>query len=355
MSQPITLVTRPHGEESVSRTMMLVILALSPATLFGLYQFGWPAINLFLITVFTAVAAEAVMLKLRNRPIKLHLMDGSALVTGWLLAMTLPPWAPWWIGVLGSLFAIVLAKQLYGGLGQNLFNPAMVGRVILLVSFPLEMTLFITPQSIFSADAPGFLEGVQITFGSITDAQHHWDQFSSATLLSHLSIELNRGETIPTAMAHYYQPWELFAGFVPGSLAETSGLLILLGGLFLLQKRVISWHIPVSMLGTLIVLATVGNLIAPETHPNALVHLVSGATLIGAFFILTDPVGSPASLRGQIIFGIGAGVLLYVVRTWASYPEGMGFIVLLMNATTPLIDHFIKPRVYGEVKKEVSR
>ncbi|MET0015043.1 MAG: RnfABCDGE type electron transport complex subunit D [Sedimenticola sp.] len=336
-----------HAPTSISRTMMLVMLALLPATLFSLYLFGWPAIFLFTVTLLAAVLAEAVSLQISGRPSRPFLLDGSALLTGWLLALTLPPWAPWWIGVVGALLAIVIGKQVFGGIGQNLFNPAMVARVALLISFPLEMTLFNPPVPLFSAEAPGFLESLAITFGS----SGQLDAISSATTLGHYKTELSRGLTIDQAAGDADTLWQLTLGNAAGSLGETSALLLLLGGLFLVYKRVITWHIPLAMLGTLALCAGIFNLVDPDTYVGPLTHLMSGAAILGAFFIATDLVTSPVSIRGQLIFGAGCGLLVYVIRTFAGYPEGVAFAVILMNACTPLIDHYFKPRIYGRDKK----
>jgi len=336
-----------HGGNSIPRTMQLVMLALLPATLYGFYLFGWPAIYLFMVTVLSAMGAEALALAIAGKPQRPFLMDGSALLTGWLLAMTLPPWAPWWIGVIGALLAIIIGKQVFGGIGQNLFNPAMVARVALLISFPLEMTLFTAPSPLTSAAAPGLFDSLAITFGLGADL----DAVSSATPLGHVKTELGRGLMLSQALGDAHSQWNLGVGAVSGSLGETSAVLILLGGLFLLYKRIISWHIPVAMLGTLFVLATLFHLIDPERYLGPMSHLLSGAALLGAFFIATDLVTSPVSIRGQLIFGAGCGLLVYVIRTWAGYPEGVAFAVLLMNACTPLIDHYFKPRIYGRDRK----
>ncbi len=345
-----TLIAGPYTHEntSVSRIMGLVIVALLPATAFGLYQFGWPALFLFIVTVLAALLLEAGSLYLAGKPVRVTLLDGSALLTGWLLAMTLPPWAPWWTGVVGAFLAIVIGKQVFGGLGQNLFNPAMVARVGLLISFPLEMTTFIAPTPLFSAAAPNFTDSLAITFGSATAP---FDAVSSATALGHYKTELSRGIAIPDAAAGTDSLYNLFLGINAGSLGETSALLLLLGGLFLLYKRVITWHIPLSMLGTLCGLATLFYLLDPAHYVSPLVHLVSGAALLGAFFIATDLVTSPVSVRGQLLFGAGCGALVFVIRTWAGYPEGVAFAVMLMNACTPLIDHYLKPRIYGRDRK----
>ncbi|MES9987793.1 MAG: RnfABCDGE type electron transport complex subunit D [Candidatus Thiodiazotropha endolucinida] len=336
-----------HARSSIRRTMGLVMLALLPATLFSLYLFGWPAIFLFVTTLIAAIVAEAISLRISGRPARPFLLDGSALLTGWLLAMTLPPWAPWWIGVVGALLAIVVGKQIFGGIGQNLFNPAMVARVALLISFPLEMTLFNLPIPLFSAQAPGFLESLGITFGN----SDHIDAISSATALGHYKTELSRGLSITEAAGGTDTLWQLTTGTAAGSMGETSALLLLLGGLFLLYKRVITWHIPLAMLGTLALCAGIFHLIDPDTYLGPLTHLMSGAAILGAFFIATDLVTSPTSIRGQLIFGAGCGLLVYVIRTFAGYPEGVAFAVLLMNACTPLIDHYFKPRIYGRDSK----
>jgi electron transport complex protein RnfD len=284
-----------------------------------------------------------------GKPIRPYLMDGSALLTGWLLALSLPPWAPWWIAALGAFLAIVIGKQVFGGIGQNLFNPAMVARVALLISFPLEMTTWVTPQPLFSAGSPGLLESLAITFGG--GGSFNVDAVTSASLLGHVKTELGRGFELSQALGDGYQLKATWLGNIPGSMGETSALLILLGGLFLMYKRIISWHIPLSMLATLALLAALFNGLHPESYPGALFHIFTGATLLGAFFIATDLVTSPVTRKGQIIFGAGCGALVYIIRTWAGYPEGVGFAILLMNALTPLIDHYVRPRIFGRDQK----
>lgn len=339
-----------HERSSVARTMGLVMLALAPATLFGLVQFGWPAVFLFAVTLTTAVVAEAACLRIAGKPVRPFLTDGSAVLSGWLLAMTLPPWAPWWVGAVGSLIAIVVAKQIFGGIGQNLFNPAMVARVALLISFPVEMTRFVAPEPIFSAHAPGILEGLAITFGG-AQASTLVDASTGATVLGHMRTELGQGLAAPQILADSFSALRGVLGTTSGSMGETSALLILLGGLFLLYKRVISWQIPVAMLGTIALAATLMHLLDPEHFAGPIYHLLSGATFLGAFFIATDLVTSPVSARGQVVFGAGCGLLVFVIRSWTSYPEGVAFAVMLMNATTPLIDHWMRPRVYGRDRK----
>jgi len=343
----------PHipGEVTVQKVMLLVAAALLPGTMFGIYQFGWPALFLFLITVISAVLFEAVTLQMAGKPVRLYCMDYSALLTGWLLAMTLPPWAPWWIGVLGSFCAIVIGKQIFGGIGQNLFNPAMLARTILLISFPLEMTTWIAPKPFGSAHAPDAASGWSITAGGIPDL----DAVSSASMLGHVRTELGRGESLPDILLSVYDPIASAVGTISGSLGETSAVLFLLGGLFLLAKRIISWHIPVAMLVTVALLASIFSLLDPGRYTGPLFHLFNGGLMLGAFFIATDPVTSPVSNSGKLLFGAGCGALLFIIRSWGGYPEGMAFAVLLMNAATPLIDTYIKPRIYGHPGSRIGR
>lgn len=328
--------------KSVQRSMLLVMLALSPATAFGFLAYGWPAILLFTVTLGSALVFEVLCLLVAGRTVRHFATDGSALVTAWLLAVSLPPWAPWWIGVLGSAVAIVIAKHAYGGLGQNVFNPAMVARVVLLISFPLEMTYFVRPAPPWDAAAPGFIESLGIFFGNAG-----FDATSSATVLNSIRTGLDQGTQLHALLDGHYAPLDWILGLHGGSMAEGSDILLLLGGVFLIANRVMRWHIPVSFLAALAVIATLFNLYDDTRHPDALVHLFSGTTMLAAFFIATDPVTSPMSPKGQIWFGIGLAALVYAIRTWAAYPEGMSFAILLMNALTPLIDRHMKPRIFG--------
>ncbi len=344
-----------HTENTVQRTMFMVLLALTPATLFNLYLFGWPAILLFAVTVGACVVAEAVCLVLAGKPVSATLSDGSAILTGWLLAMTMPPWAPWWIGVLGAMFAIPLAKQAFGGLGQNLFNPAMVARVALLVSFPVVMTAWVAPHPLFTTGSPTLNEAMTITFAGETP-----DGVTAATALGYVKTELSRGVPVSESLQEYgrssaltYAPdlMDLATGFKPGSLGETSAGLILLGGIFLLWRRVITWHIPVMMIGTLFVMGTLFNAFDPTRFAPGFFHILSGSAILGAFFIATDYVTSPVTQKGQLVFGFGVGLLTWTIRTFAGYPEGMAFAVLLMNSLTPIIDQYTRPRMFGRTRK----
>jgi electron transport complex protein RnfD len=335
-----------HAPNSVPKIMNTVLLALAPATLFDLYLFGWPALFLFALSIGSCVAAEALCLYIGKRPYQPTLSDGSAVLTGWLLGMSLPPWAPWWVPVLGAVFAIPLAKHVFGGLGQNVFNPAMVARVALLVSFPVQMTLFVTPHPLFAAGSPGFAEALGITFGKGT-----LDTMSAASALGYVKTELSRGIPVPESIRHLPDLLDVGLGIKPGSMGETSVVLILLGGLFLMARRIISWHIPVAVIATLFVFGTVFNAVDPARYTPGLFHVMSGATMLGAFFIATDYVTSPVSKQGQLVFGFGVGALTWAIRTYAGYPEGMAFAVLLMNALTPIIDQQFRPRMFGRTRK----
>jgi Na+-translocating ferredoxin:NAD+ oxidoreductase subunit D len=331
-----------HAANSVRQTMLTVLLALAPATLFNAWLFGWPAILLFAVTVGACVAVEAACLALAGRPVAAGIGDGSAVLTGWLLAMSLPPWALWWIGVLGAVFAIALTKHAFGGLGQNVFNPAMVARVALLVSFPVVMTGWVSPQPLFSNGAPGLGDALAITFeGGTVDA------VSSATALGHVKTELSRGIPVTQSVAQVPNLIDKALGQCAGSFGETSALLILAGGLYLMARRIISWHIPVAVLGSLFLMGTLFHAINPARFADGSFHLLSGASFLGAFFIATDYVTSPVSKTGQLVFGIGCGLLAWVIRTFAGYPEGIAFAVLLMNALAPIIDQYTRPRPFG--------
>ncbi|MDD2915061.1 MAG: RnfABCDGE type electron transport complex subunit D [Gallionella sp.] len=335
-----------HASTSVQKTMFMVLLALLPATAFNMYLFGWPAIFLFAVTIGSCVIIEAGCLMLAGRPVKVTLADNSAVLTGWLLAASLPPWAPWWIGLLGAIFAIAMAKHAFGGIGQNVFNPAMVGRTVLLISFPVVMTAWVAPHPLFSVGAPGFADAIAITFGG-----HMPDAMSSASALGHIKTELSRGIPATQSITQVPDMMDMALGYRAGSMGETSILLILAGGLFLMAKRIISWHIPVTVIGSLFLIAEIFHTADPVHFTSGTFHLLSGATFLGAFFIATDYVTSPVSKKGQLIFGVGCGLLIWLIRNFAGYPEGVAFAILLMNALTPIIDRYTRPRVFGRDRK----
>ena len=298
-----------HGPTALNKVMLQVCLALVPALAAHAWLFGWGILFNVMIATTTALVSEAVVLKLRDRPIAPTLLDGSALVTALLLAIALPPLAPWWLVVVGTAFAIIFAKQLYGGLGFNPFNPAMVGYVVLLISFPREMTAWLSPAELRETGLT-FAMSASAVFGS-----SGLDGLSGATPLDTLKTQLG---------------------------------LILLGGLWLLFKRVISWQVPVAMLGSLFVIAGIFHLIDPQAYADPLFHLFSGGAMLGAFFIATDPVSGATSDRGRLLFGAGVGLLVFIIRSWGGYPDGVAFSVLLMNMTAPTIDYYTRPRVFGQ-------
>jgi electron transport complex protein RnfD len=338
-------ISSPHisSARRVDEIMRKVIFALLPALGFGIVIFGWSALFLTFVTVLSALVFEAICLKLKGGAVESYLLDGSAIVTGLLVAMTLPPYAPWWIGVVGSGLAIILGKHVYGGLGQNLFNPAMLARVALLISFPIEMTTWVNMSPLFIGK--DILEGFRITFSG----EEISDAITGATTLGLVKTGFSQAQFLPDLLKDY-SGFLAFIGWERGSLGETSTLLILLGGIWLMRQGVIQWFIPVSLLATVTVLSTLFNLIDSTHYLSAWVHLNSGALMLVAFFIATDYVTSPNTPLGQLIFGTGCGVLIFVIRSWGGYPEGTGFAVLLMNSVTPLIDHYIRPRIYGRTR-----
>ncbi|MDD2760910.1 MAG: RnfABCDGE type electron transport complex subunit D [Methylomonas sp.] len=338
-------ISGPHviAVRRVDDIMRKVIYALAPAIGWGIFLFGWPALYLTIVTIASALLFEALCLKLKGVAARPYLYDGSAFLTGLLVVMTLPPWAPWWIGVVGSAIAIILGKHVYGGLGQNPFNPAMLARVALLISFPIEMTTWAKVDPILIG--PGLFESAAITFSGLTEL----DGVTGATTLGAVKTGFSVNQTLP-GLLDDFNGILAFIGWERGSLGETSTLLILAGGIWLMRQGVIQWQIPLSLLLTIALMSTVFHTIDAQHYLGPWVHLNSGAVMLVAFFIATDYVTSPNTPLGQIIFGAGCGALIYIIRTWGGYPEGTGFAILLMNAVTPLIDHYIRPRIYGRYR-----
>ncbi|WP_029914809.1 RnfABCDGE type electron transport complex subunit D [Pelobacter seleniigenes] len=312
-----------HSPQTSDKIMRLVIYALLPATAVSIYFFGLPALSVLLICTLGCVAFEALGCKFMKQP--LSIADGSAALTGILLALNLPPSSPWWMALLGSAIAILIGKQIYGGLGYNPFNPALVARVVLLISFPVQMTTWTAPAPIGSG------------IDAVTTATPLGEMKTAVMLTGHLP------DLATSGFGHY------FLGNMGGCLGEVSALALLLGGLFLIFKKVISWHTPVSFLGTVIVLSGIFWLVDPSKYPNPLFHLVTGGLILGAFFMATDMVTSPVTQRGMLIFGFGCGLLTVLIRLFGGYPEGVSFAILLMNAATPLIDRYTRPKIYGQV------
>jgi len=365
---PLIMLSSPHahGGDSIRMMMFTVILALLPASLFSVYLFGWLSVLMIATCMLVALLTEAVCLKLVRRPLS-TLLDNSAALTGLFLALTRPAATPWWMAVLGSVFAIVLGKQVYGGLGYNIFNPALSARVILLISFPLNMTTWIMPMAahmgVHSAGiAPALnlydLSQCLTLFFAGADAltvvaQHGLDAISMASPLGHVKTEATLGVPVAQALAAYhYNHLDAFLGFEAGSIGETSALALLIGGIFLLARHSITWHIPFSYLGTVALLAAIFSSISPDHFTTPMFHLFAGGLMLCAFFMATDPVSSPVTPIGQIVFGIGCGIITWSIRSFGGYPEGAMFSVLLMNCAVPLIDHYCRPRVYGHDKEK---
>jgi electron transport complex protein RnfD len=328
---------------SVPVVMRRVLYALVPAAICYTWFFGYGLLVNFVLAAFAALLTEAAVLRLRGRDARQALSDCSALVTAALLAFALPPLVPGWIPLLGSTIAILLAKQLYGGLGRNLFNPAMVGYAVLLISFPVEMTRWVPPQ-MGDIDYRGLtlLEQLDYELLGSLPAALDIDALTRATPLDVVKEGVRGGRSFVEIRGS-----ALFGDF-GGRGWEWVANLLLAGGLYLLYAGVIRWHIPVAMLTGLLVPATLLSLVDPATYPSPAFHLFSGASMLGAFFIATDPVSAAATVRGRFVYGAGIGLLTYVLRTWGSYPDGLAFAVLLMNAAVPLIDRLTRPRIYGQ-------
>jgi electron transport complex protein RnfD len=337
-----------HGPAAVTTVMLRVVYALIPAIAIYAWLFGWGVIINLLLAVVTALATEAVMLRLRNHPIPFFLKDGSALVTALLLGIALPPLAPWWLVVIGVAFAIVFGKHIYGGLGFNPFNPAMVGYVMLLISFPREMTTWVAPLSLSDAHL-SLGQSLAYVFGGALPAGVAPDALTSATVLDSLKTELKLGHPIDQIAANPR------FGILGGAGLEWVNLAILGGGLWLIYKKVISWHAPAAMLGSLGLIALVFFAMDPANHASPVFHLFSGAAMLGAFFIATDPVSGATTVKGRLWFGVGVGILTYIIRSWGGYPDAIAFSVLLMNMAAPTIDYYTKPVVFGHRKDPDAR
>jgi len=304
---------------NTSNLMLQVIYGLILGVALQFYFFGWGVIYQITLALITGIAAEIIFLKIRKKSIDV-IKDNSAALTAILLAISIPSIAPWWIVVLGTSFAIIFGKQLYGGLGSNPLNPAMLGYAFLLISFPLEMTRW-------TSSFLSFGEGLNVIFSSI-----NIDALSSATRLEEAKFALMEGEV-----------------FNPIQIDQTVwiNLGFLFGGVYLFYKKVITWQIPLSFLAGIIVMSALLMLLDSDHAMGPVFHLFHGATMLGAFFILTDPVSSSTTPRGRLIFGFLIGILVIIIRTYGSYPDGVAFAVLLLNIAVPLIDYYSKPKVFG--------
>lgn len=328
------------SKNRVSGHMIQVLLAMIPAIIALVTFFGPGVLINIVLACLVALITEAIMLNLRRRPLKPFLMDGSAIVTAALLAVAIPPLAPWWLTTVGIIFAIVFAKHLYGGLGFNPFNPAMAAYVLLLISFPVEMTQWL-PISEASTIDINLLSAFQLIFTEQLPTQITLDAISGATPLDIMKTQIGLQQT-PALIQQNAN-----FGLLSGQGWQWVNIWFALGGLALLYRKVISWHIPASLLLALATISLITWLIAPDTTASPLFHLFSGGTMIAAFFIATDPVSASTTLKGKLIYGAGIGLLTYIIRVWGGYPDGIAFAVLLMNMLVPLIDDYTQPRVYG--------
>ena len=320
---------RQQSPETTRKLMLGVVAALIPALAASIYYFGMGAIIITLTSVLSCVAVEYLIQKFILK-VKPSVSDGSAIVTGLLLAFNVPSNLPVFIIILGAVIAIGVAKMTFGGLGSNPFNPALVGRVFLLISFPVQMTSWPVPS--------GFKTG-------------YLDAVTGATPLGILSEGVKSGETVSALMDKIPTHMQLFYGYMGGSMGEVAAAALILGGLYLIWRKIITWHIPVTILLTVAVFTCILWLVDPTKYADPVFHLLTGGIMLGAIFMATDYVTSPMTHKGMIIYGIGIGVITVLIRTWGAYPEGVSFAILIMNAFVPLLNMYIKPKRFGKEVK----
>jgi len=327
MDRLLTITPSPHIKQgdSVKKIMYTVIFALLPALVWSFIIFGLPAVVVTLTSVVSCVLIEWLIQKYLMK-VEPTINDGSAILTGILLAMNVPAGLPLWIMVIGALVSIGVGKMSFGGLGQNPFNPALVGRVFLLISFPVQMT----------------------NWPNVT--QPSVDATSEATPLALIKEGVKSGSTVPEIMNKIPGYDELLLGNFSGSLGEISAALLLLGMVYMLIRKVITWHIPVSIFATVFVFTGILWMVDPLQYADPLFHLLSGGMMLGAIYMATDMVSSPMAKNGQLIYGVGIGLITVSIRLWGAYPEGISFAILIMNAFTPLINNYVKPKRFGEKK-----
>lgn len=337
-----------HNDQTVRKVMLQVQIAAMPALAMHIYLFGFGIVIQWLLAIVTLLVVEFVMLKLRNRPVMPFITDLSGLITVTGLVFCIPPTAPWWVIVSGSAFALIFGKHLYGGLGYNPFNPAMLGYAFLLISFPVPMTQWLMPAEI-SGHFLGFIQAAEVVFtGNLHSIATNYDALTGATPLDDLRVGLNQGIPVTQALlTHPQQTTEIWFGL--GSWAWIN-LAFLVGGGYLLWKRTIRWQFPVGFLASLSLMAWIFHSINPEIYPPVDFVLLSGGVMLAAFFIITDPVSASTTPTGRLIYACGIGVLVYVIRAWGAFPDGIAFAILLMNIAVPLIDQYTQPRVFGHLR-----
>ena len=314
-----------HTDDSVRKIMYRVVLAMLPALAWSVFVFGLDALRVTLIAVAACMAFEYLIQRFVMK-VTPSVNDGSALVTGILLAFNVPADLPWWILVLGAFVAVTVAKLSFGGLGSNIFNPALVGRVFLLISFPVQMTTW------------------PVTKQAAVDAT------TAATPLGLIKEGILNGKPLNELMGTLPSTSDMLLGNIGGSLGEVSALMLLLGGLYMLWKKVITWHTPVAILGSMFVFGAIFWFVNPEAYLTPVFHLLAGGAMLGAIFMATDMVTSPMTGKGQLIYGVGIGVITMCIRLFGSYPEGISFAILIMNGFTPLINAYVKPKRFGGEK-----
>jgi electron transport complex protein RnfD len=324
MDKFFTVSLSPHlySEDSTGKIMYRVVVALLPALLWSLFIFGFDSLLVMAISVAACLGVEYLIQKflMKQKP---TVSDGSALVTGILLAFNVPSGLPWWIIIIGAIVAIGIGKMSFGGLGCNIFNPALVGRVFLLISFPVQMNTWATVSR----------EGV--------------DMVTSATPLALIKAGMARGIPVSEMIDNMPPVSDLLLGYSGGSLGEISALLLLIGGIYLLFRKVITWHIPVSVIAAVVLVSGLFWLSDPNEYINPVYHILTGGLMLGAIFMATDMVSSPMTPKGQIIYGAGIGVITIFIRLFGAYPEGVSFAILIMNAFTPLLNMYCKPKRFG--------
>ncbi len=336
-----------HSGNSVNKIMYLVILALLPACLVGIYYYGMGAIIVLFTCIISSVVFEYITGRMMGHPDSWK--DGSALLTGLLLGMILSASVPWWVCIIGSFLAIVIAKQLFGGLGYNPFNPALIARIGLMIGFPKIMTSWV--MTLPDAVASGKLDGVSSATSAIMN--NGLAAVTTATPLNTLKVARQVGTLTHTQYSNltdWHHIWEYAIGNMGGTIGEVSAIALLVGGIFLICLRIIKWQTPVTYIGTVVVFSSIVHLFVPEI-PGPFFQVVTGGLIIGAFFMATDMVTAPMTKKGAVISGIGCGVITCVIRFWGGYPEGVMFSIVLMNALAPLIDRFTSKKPFGFIDR----
>ncbi len=348
----------PHihsKSQEIWKIMLWVILSLLPAAVAGVWFFGLPALEVILLCVIFSVMIEMAWCMIEGKPVFGTIKDLSAVVTGMLLAFNLSAGVPWWICLIGAFLAIGLGKQIFGGLGSNPFNPALVARVGLLIAFPKIMTTWVPTRQMI-AEAPTYSDFISRA-DMVAIRAGKLDAVTCATPLGFaknaVTPQLVGRTPLEAGMEKFYAVdgqdglWNLFIGNVGGCLGETSALALLIGGILLISLKLIKWQVPLAFIGTVAVFTCIVNMVSPTTTPDALFHVLSGGLFLGAFFMATDMVTSPMTTKGAVIFGIGCGLITCLIRVWGGYPEGVSFSILIMNALVPLIDRFAKKIPFG--------